>query len=324
MRSIFRGWAYCAVLLVLVSGAALQAQAVHGSVAGVVTDSTGVVLPNAKVSLLNNGTGTAYSGTTTSVGVYRFEDVALGEYTITVSADGFKTSLTKNVLVQIGTVAAVDVSLQPGAVAEQVTVTSEGTRLETESSDIGGVVSEKQITELPLALGGVGAMRANEGFVFLQPATTGPGVADSNGVFLSKVAGGQNYGNEVLIDGISQERSENGSSYDEEAPSVGGAGGIQSHHVASPGGVWDAPRAGVESFVTKSGTNQYHGGAYDIYRDRSLDANSWFNNGEKLRLHRGGRHSGVPRTVGCSRRPQERLRRDHGRPRSHSRSLRRA
>ena len=83
--------------------------------------------------------------------MFRFEDVALGEYTITVSADGFKTSLTKNVLVQIGTVAAVDVSLQPGAVAEQVTVTSEGTRLETESSDIGGVVSEKQITELPLA-----------------------------------------------------------------------------------------------------------------------------------------------------------------------------
>src|SRR5579862_4853633 len=127
MRSIFRGWAYCAVLLVIVSGAALQAQTVHGSIAGVVTDSSGAALPNAKVSLLNNRTGAAYSGTTTSVGVYRFEDVALGEYTITVGADGFKTSITQNVLVQIGTVAAVDVSLQPGAVAEQVTVTSEGT-----------------------------------------------------------------------------------------------------------------------------------------------------------------------------------------------------
>jgi len=94
MRSIFRSGAYCAVLLVLVIGAALQAQTVHGSIAGVVTDSTGAALPNAKVSLLNNRTGAAYSGTTTSVGVYRFEDVSLCEYTITLSSYGFKTSVT--------------------------------------------------------------------------------------------------------------------------------------------------------------------------------------------------------------------------------------
>ncbi len=278
MRNNFRGWTYCAVLLVLLCAAALQAQSVHGSIAGVVTDATGAVIPEAKVSVLNEGTGAAYSGSTTSAGVYRFEDVALGQYTVTVGAPGFKTSVTKNVLVQIGTVAAVDVALQAGAVAEQVTVTSEGTRLETESSDIGGVVSEKQITELPLALGGVGAMRANEGFVFLQPATTGPGVADSNGVFLSKVAGGQNYGNEVLIDGISQERSENGSSYDEEAPSVEALAEFKVT-TSLPQAEFGRTTGGVESFVTKSGTNQYHGGAYDIFRDRSLDANSWFNNG---------------------------------------------
>ncbi len=95
--------------------------------AGVVTDTTGAVIADAKVSLLNEGSGAAYSGSTTSAGIYRFEDVALGQYTVTVGAAGFKTSVTKNVLVQIGTVAAVDVVLQPGAVAEQVTVTSEGT-----------------------------------------------------------------------------------------------------------------------------------------------------------------------------------------------------
>lgn len=174
MRRTCRGWKYCAVFLMLLWGAALQGQSVHGSMAGVVSDSTGAVIPNAKVSLLNEGTGAAYSGSTTSAGVYRFEDVALGQYTVTVSAAGFKTAVTKNVVVQIGTVAAIDVILQPGAVAEQVTVTSEGTTLETESSDVGGVITERQIVDLPLALGGVGAMRANEAFVFLQPATTGP------------------------------------------------------------------------------------------------------------------------------------------------------
>src|SRR5579862_7375748 len=280
MRSTFRGWLHCALVLMLLGGARLQAQTVHGSIAGVVTDSTGAVIADAKVSLVNNGTGATYSGSTTSAGVYRFEDVALGEYNVTVGAPGFKTSVTSGVLVQIGTVAAVDIALQPGAVAEQVIVTSEGTRLETESSDVGGVVTEKQITELPLALGGVGAMRANEGFVFLQPATTGPGVADSNGVFLSKIAGGQNYGNEVLIDGASQQRSENGSSFDEEAPSVEA---LQEFKIttALPQAEYGRTTGGIENFVTKSGTNSFHGTVYELFRNTALDANTWFNDGNK-------------------------------------------
>ena len=279
MRSSYRGWTFCAVFLLLLGAAALQAQSVHGSMAGVVTDATGAVIPDAKVSLINQGTGAAYSGSTTSAGVYRFEDIALGQYTVTVGAPGFKTSITKNVLVQIGTVAPADVVLQPGAVAEQVTVTSEGTTLETESSDVGGVITEKQIVDLPLALGGVGAMRANEAFVFLQPATTGPGAANSNnGIFLSKVAGGQNYGNEVLIDGASQQRSENGSSYDEEAPSVEALAEFKVT-TSMPAAEFGRTTGGVEDFVTKSGANEFHGTGYELYRDGSLDANTFFNKG---------------------------------------------
>ncbi|UWZ85843.1 TonB-dependent receptor [Occallatibacter riparius] len=279
MNPRLRIWHCCAVfLLALLLGTGLQAQTVHGALAGVVTDSTGAVIPGASVQIKNNDTGTSYSATTTSAGVFRIEDVALGHYAVSVSATGFKTSITKDVLVQIGSVSAVDVSLQPGEVAEQVTVTSQGPTLETESSDIGGIVTEKQILDLPLALGGVGAFRANEAFVFLQPATTGPGVADNNGVFLGKVAGGQTFGNEVLIDGISQERAENGSSYDEEAPSVEA---LQEFKVTTslPEAEFGRTTGGVESFVTKSGTNAYHGTVYDIYRDQALNANSWFNNG---------------------------------------------
>jgi hypothetical protein len=271
---------YCAVfLLALFFGGAVKAQTVHGALAGVVSDSTGAVIAGAKVSILNTDTSAAYSTATTSAGVYRFEDVALGKYTVTASADGFKTTITKDVLVQIGTVSAVDVTLQPGTVTEQVTVTSNGPTLETESSDVGGVITEKQIVDLPLALGGVGAMRANEAFIFLQPATTGPGAANSsNGIFLSKVAGGQNYGNEVLIDGASQQRSENGSSYDEEAPSVEALAEFKVT-TSLPAAEFGRTTGGVENFVTKSGGNQYHGTAYDIYRDRSLNANTFFNKG---------------------------------------------
>lgn len=267
------------VSMLLFSVCNVQAQTVHGGLAGVVSDSQGAVVPGAAVSIVNRATGTTYNLSTTSVGVYHFSDIALGTYTVTVTSPGFKKSVTKNVLVQIGSVASLDVTLQPGAVTEEVTVSSYGPSLETESSDMGGIITEKQITELPLALGGVGAMRANEAFVFLLPATTGPGAANSNnGIFFSKVAGGQNFGNEVLIDGVSQQRSENGSSYDEEAPSVEALAEFKVT-TSLPQAEYGRTTGGVENFVTKSGTNDYHGTVYDIYRDKSLDANTWFNNG---------------------------------------------
>jgi hypothetical protein len=181
MRKCSQVWrSFTVCLSILVAGAGMQAQSVHGTLAGTVADSTGAVIAGAKVDVVNTGTASTYTATTTSAGLFRMEDVALGSYVITVTAPGFKTSVTKGILVQIGTVASVNISLQPGAVAEEVTVSSTGPTLETQSSDMGGVISEKQIVDLPLALGGVGAMRANEAFVFLQPATTGPGTANSN------------------------------------------------------------------------------------------------------------------------------------------------
>jgi hypothetical protein len=266
-------------MLMLLCGVFLHAQSAQGTLAGVVTDSAGALVRDAKVGIINQSTGAGYAATTTADGIFRFPEVALGRYTITVSAPGFKSSVTKDVLVQITTVAAVNVVLQPGAITEQVTVTSEGPSLETESSDIGGVVSTQQIVDLPLALGGVGALRAAEGFVFLQPATTGPGTANSsNGIFLSKVAGGQNYGNEVLIDGISQQRSENGSSFDEEAPSVEA---LQEFKVTTslPEAEYGRTTGGIENFATKSGTNTYHGTGFELYKDQALDANTYFNKG---------------------------------------------
>ena len=280
MRNCSQVWrSFTIGLLILLTGTVLRAQSVHGTLAGTVADSTGAVVTGAKVDIVNTSTATTYTATTTSAGIFRFEDVALGNYVITVTAQGFKTSVTKGVLVQIGTVASVAIALQPGTVSEEVTVTSSGPTLETESSDMGGVISEKQIVDLPLALGGVGAMRANEAFIFLQPATTGPGTANSNnGIFLSKVAGGQNYGNEVLIDGVSQQRSENGSSYDEEAPSVEALAEFKVT-TSLPEAEFGRTTGGVEDFVTKSGSNAYHGTAYELYRDASLDANTYFNKG---------------------------------------------
>jgi len=265
----------------IATGGMVLAQTVRGGLAGTVTDSSGAVIAGANVQAKNQKTGDVSSVVSTSVGAYRFPELPLGSYDIMASAPGFKNSVFTGVLVQIQQITALDITLQPGGTSDTVTVSANAPTIQTESSDLGGIVSAKQIVELPLALGGVGALRSPEAFEFLLPGTTGPGTANSNnGIFLSKIAGGQNYGNEVLIDGASQQRSENGSSFDEEAPSVEA---LQEFKIttALPQAEYGRTTGGIENFVTKSGTNSFHGTAYEIFRNEDLDANTWFNNGNR-------------------------------------------
>ena len=119
-------------------------------------------------------------------------------------------------------------------------------------------------------------LRSPETFVFLTPGTAGPGTGDSgSGVFQAKLAGGQNFGNEVLLDGASTARTDSGSSFDQTAPSVEA---LQEFKVTTSTVPAEFGRTtgGVESFTTKSGTNQYHGSAYDLFRNEALNAKEWF------------------------------------------------
>ena len=278
-------------------------QSVRGTLAGNVTDPTGAVIPGAKIAATNSGTGQTSNTVSTSAGSFRFPDLPLGPYDVTVSATGFQSATFKGVLVQIQNTTALDVKLQPGTTTQTVTVDANAPTIETESSDLGGIVSSRQIIQLPLALGGVGALRSPEAFEFLLPGTTGPGTANSNnGIFLSKIAGGQNYGNEVLIDGASQTRSENGSSFDEEAPSVEA---LQEFKIttAIPEAEYGRTTGGIENFVTKSGTNNFHGTAFDIFRNEDLDANTWFNNAKRAAFCSGA--SDTPACLVPYRTPQD-------------------
>ena len=257
------------------------AQTVRGGLAGTVSDPSGAVIPGATVQAKNEATGDISTTVSTSAGSYRFPELPLGRYDITVTAPGFQNGVFTGVLVQIQQITPLDAKLQAGGGTETVTVDANAPTIQTQSSDIGGIVTARQIVELPLALGGVGALRSPEAFEFLLPGTTGPGTANSNnGIFLSKIAGGQNYGNEVLIDGASQQRSENGSSFDEEAPSVEA---LQEFKIttALPQAEYGRTTGGIENFVTKSGTNSFHGTAYELFRNTALDANTWFNDGNK-------------------------------------------
>ncbi len=302
----FAGWMCYLMGAVLSFALAVpaMAQSVRGALAGSVTDPSGAVIPNAVVTATSESTGGKNDTKSTSAGNYRFSDLPIGNYTVTVTAPGFSTTTNKGVLVSINSTSALDVVLKVGAATDVVNVDASGLRLETESSEISGTVSNKQIEDLPLSLAlGVGGMRSPETFVFLLPGTTGPGSGTSgntgNGVFFSRLSGGQAYGAEVLLDGASITRSENGSSFDETSPSIEA---LQEFKVttSTPSAEFGRTTSGIESFSVKSGTNDFHGTGFAFIKNRVFDGNQWFFNGYKTQ-----NCVGVPEVACPYSRPQD-------------------
>lgn len=271
------GWG---ILCLLMVGTAMG-QSDRGTIAGSILDSTGAAVGGASVTVTGADTGAVYKTQSTGEGVYRIADIAIGRYDVTVQAAGFKESVQKGVLIQINTVAALNITLQPGNVKEEVTVLADAPTLQTESSDIGTVVEDKQIHDLPLSLNSTGQsfVRSPETFIFLTPGTIGQGtVGDhaSAGIYETKISGGQNFGSEILLDGASVQRMDSGTAFDQTAPSVEALTEFKVT-TATPSAEFGHTSGGVESFTTKSGTNRYHGSIFELFRNEALDANSWDN-----------------------------------------------
>ena len=266
---------------ILITAGSAFGQSDRGTIAGTILDSSGGAVADATVTATQTETGGVYTATTGPTGGFRLYDLRVGVYRVSVSVTGFKTEEKTGVVVQINSTATVEFSLQPGEVKETLTVLADAPGLQTESSDIGTVVTTRQIEELPLALSPSGQthLRSPESFVFLAPGTTGPGTTTggASGVFESKISGGQAFSNEVLLDGASIIHAELGSQFEENAPSVEALSEFKVTTSTIPA-EFGRTSGGVESFTTKSGANAFHGTAFDILRNDKLDANSWTNN----------------------------------------------
>jgi Carboxypeptidase regulatory-like domain len=151
------------------------AQSNEGIIAGTVLDPSGAAIEGADVTARSEATGLTRKTTTGSGGNFRFPSLLVGTYDLTVAHTGFRTVTQSDILVQINTTTSAAITLPVGEASQSVTVSAEGTRVQAESSDIGTVISTRQVVELPLALGGVGALRSPEAFVFLAPGTSRPG-----------------------------------------------------------------------------------------------------------------------------------------------------
>ena len=243
-----------------------------GSITGTVTDASGALIPDAKITLTNTDTGTRSDTVTTGTGNYTLPGVPVGNYTILVEHDGFSKYTQTSLQVQLAVTTRVDVVLKIGSAAESVQVDAESTLLKTESAEQSMTLSEKQIAELPINFGiGAGAIRNPLSFIQLTPGAT------FNGWNNISINGGSN-NFKILFEGQEADSAYQVQVSDEEQPSAEAIEQftLQTSNFAAEFGL--IGNGGLYNFTSKSGTNQFHGSGYDYFQNTFLNAGIPFTN----------------------------------------------
>lgn len=253
-------------ILVLALSANMYGQALSG-ITGVVTDSSGAVVPGAKVTVTNTATQVASHTVTSSSGTYTVTDLIPGSYTVAVELTGFQVSIHNGVAVDVGRNSTVDVVLQTGNVQQSVEVVENAITLNTTQPEIGTTIENAVVQALPVELTG-GRGRQIDTFVFLAPGVTG-------GTFSKRLNGGVDFESEVVFNGIPMAQSETQgfqTIWNPPFEQVNEFNVLTSSFSAQYG-----LAQGVVTYQTASGTNQYHGDAFEIIRNNFFDARGAYN-----------------------------------------------
>ncbi|HEX5482733.1 MAG TPA: carboxypeptidase regulatory-like domain-containing protein [Terriglobia bacterium] len=260
-------------LLVLALPLLGHAQINTGSILGTVTDSSGAIVPKAKVTLTNQQTGVTSVNRANGSGNYAFRGLIPGLYRITVEATGFSTFQETNVPVQVAQTNTRDIQLTVGATTTSVTVTAPAVALQTASSSLGEVIGQRLVNDLPLN---------GRNFTQLLTLTAGvasPGTSGSwgnpqSGTYIVPSINGQDpQSTQWLLDGSNN--TSNFSGGISVAPIIDN---IQEFKVVSHSDSveYGGALGGYVDVVSKSGTNQFHGTAWDFLRNDKLDARNPF------------------------------------------------
>ncbi|MBL8228364.1 MAG: carboxypeptidase regulatory-like domain-containing protein [Bryobacterales bacterium] len=253
------------LLLTLFVPAWLSAQVNAGALSGTVQDPAGAIVPSAKVTLQSEQTGVEQVVNTSGAGVYLFPTLQPGTYRVSVEAPGFKRATRAGIVIQVGEKLGVDFRLEVGAVTETMNVTAESPLLTTTNANIGQVVDQKKIMELPLP--GRDTIR----LVQLAP---GVGGINSNLGDL-RFGGGRIRQAEFYVDG-----SPTSAAGDARATALPSIDAIQEFRVETNNLSAEYGRlsGGAINIQTRAGTNELHGSLYDFARDDVFNANSWDGN----------------------------------------------
>ena len=276
-------------IALLLTSASLRAQtAATSTVTGVVSDSTGAVVPNARVELTDINTNEKVSITTGNDGGYTFPSVRPGNYRLTVTAKGFRQGVVSGLKVEIGKSANVNLVLEVGAVTETVEVVAgAAVDLQTLDASVGDVLDASMLANMPTLSRDATALMLLQPMAipgFNGPVGTSYGEGNSNG---GTVAGARMDQNTFMIDG------------GDATSNMEGGGGYNTGFVASPRAAIPTPVESLEEFrvqtnnagtdftrssgaevqmVTIRGTNNWHGAGYWYHQNDELNANDWFRN----------------------------------------------
>jgi hypothetical protein len=287
MKRKFIGFMW-SLLLVVASQLAVNAQTT-GSIAGTVIDQAGATVPNATVTVKGQS-GQEFTASTNESGAYRIPAVASGIYIVTVTAPNFKTSVTNNVKVDVGTPSTVDTTLEIGGVEQVVEVTTGGEVLQTQTATVGTSIVGRQITETPIQ------SRDALDLITLLPGTNTVGT-----VRTSSINGLPKGAINISIDGVDVQdnllRSSDGF-FTYVRPRIDAIDEV-TVSTANPGAESSGDGAVQVKFITRRGTNDYRGGLYWQHRNDALNANYWLNNRDgikrnKIRLNQYGGRVGGP------------------------------
>ncbi|MCI0485911.1 MAG: TonB-dependent receptor [Blastocatellia bacterium] len=257
------------VLLSLLTPAVPAQQGTSGRLTGTVIDSQGARVPDAQIVAKHDQTGAELKAKSNDEGSWSIPSVQYGTYTVTITATGFKSTIVKDVKVDTGTVQTVDAALEPGGATEEVVITGGGSVIQSESANVASTIVGRQIGELPWATRDA-----------MQLILTLPGVQTPGTPRTSSVNGLPKGSLNITLDGANIQdnflKSSDGFFTSTQAKSD--AVEEVTISTATPGAESGGGGAVQIKFVTKRGSNEYHGSLFWQHRNSALNSNYYFNN----------------------------------------------
>jgi len=261
-----------AVVISLLLPASLSAQGANGRIVGRIADVSGAVLAAAKITLLNEATGISRDAKTNDSGDYTFVEVAPGTYTVQFELTGFKKNVQKGVTVDLNQVVTLNSTLQIGGSQEIVDVTSEAPQIDTTSTQLGAVINDRSVNELPLNT------RDTYQFLQLQPGVQAQ-LGSSGSLFFGSddagsvsVNGGRTRANNFSVNGGDANDQFVNTPTIQPTPDA-----VEEFRVIT--NTFDAEygrnSGSVVNVITKSGGNTFHGNLYEYFRNTVLDARGY-------------------------------------------------
>ena len=266
--------AFACFLLLRMAHVGLAQNTNSSDIRGTVTDSSGAVLPGATVTVKNNDTGVVREFVTNGDGLYDTNSILPGNYTISFSKDGFQKLVRGPITLEVGLV-TVNGELKVGSSSQVIEVKSDAPLLKTEDVEVSTTLSTSQLTDLPSvdpANGWTSLLKLLPGATSTPGHTNGGGSGDQNPGVDQAIAGTMPYFSSYLVDGGSIWLPHSANIDSGQSETVAEVNVITSTASAQYGG-----GGNVFNLISKSGTNQFHGSAYDYFQNDDLNARDYFN-----------------------------------------------